>query len=369
MPTDAANSKRCDCPGCGATLVFAADLQKLRCEYCDAEIEVDKLQKGGDPPPNVVERGLADLLNSEAATGYGLPTQALQCKQCGAAISYPDKVTSGKCTFCGSDTVVERAANSQLIRPESLIPFKVTKEQAGTKFSDWVGSLWFRPNNLKRMARVQEIGGVYAPFWTFDAHADTRWHAESGYHYYVTEEYTNSEGKKETRQVQHTRWEPSSGHHSGNYDDLLICASKGLSEALVRVLEPYNTTTQLVGYQSSYLSGWGAEEYAVGPKEAWDKGQQRFEQHEYSACSQQVPGDTHRNLRISMRLSSVTWKHCLLPVYVAAYRYNDKVYRFLVNGETGKVSGEAPYSFWKIFFAVLTVIVLLVLFFQLKKDH
>lgn len=137
------------------------------------------------------------------------------------------------------------------------------------------------------------------------------------------------------------------GHHHGSYDDLLICASKGLSEGLVRVLEPFHTSQNLVGYQASYLSGWGAEEYAVGPKEAWDKGQQRFEQHEYSACSAQVPGDTHRNLRISMRLSSVTWKHCLLPVYVAAYRYNDKVYRFLVNGETGKVSGEAPYSFWK----------------------
>lgn len=367
MQTETSNSKRCDCPGCGATLIFAADLQKLRCEYCDAEIELDKLQKGGEAPPNVVERALTELLNSEAAKGYGLPTQALQCKQCGAAINYPDKVTSGKCCFCGSDTVIERPANTQLIRPESLIPFKVTKEQAGSKFSEWVGSLWFRPNNLKRMARVHEIGGVYAPFWTFDAQADTRWNAESGYHYYVTEEYTNSEGKRETRQVQHTRWEPSSGHHRGSYDDLLICASKGLSEALVRVLEPFHTTQNLVGYQSSYLSGWGAEEYAVGPSEAWEKGQQRFEQHEYSACSSQVPGDTHRNLRISMRLSSVTWKHCLLPVYVAAYRYNDKVYRFLVNGETGKVSGEAPYSFWKIFFAVVAAILVFVLFMQLKK--
>lgn len=367
MQTEAVNSKRCDCPGCGATLIFAADLQKLRCEYCDAEIELDKMQKGGEPPPNVVERALTELLNSEAAKGYGLPTQALQCKQCGAAINYPDKVTSGKCCFCGSDTVIERPANTQLIRPESLIPFKVTKQQAGSKFSEWVGSLWFRPNNLKHMARVQEIGGVYAPFWTFDAQADTRWNAESGYHYYVTEEFTNSEGKRETRQVQHTRWEPSSGHHRGSYDDLLICASKGLSEALVRVLEPFHTTQNLVGYQASYLSGWGAEEYAVGPKEAWDKGQQRFEQHEYSACSQQVPGDTHRNLRISMKLSSVTWKHCLLPVYVAAYRYNDKVYRFLVNGETGKVSGEAPYSFWKIFFAVVTAIAIFVLLMQLKK--
>ena len=364
--TSDATSKRCDCPGCGATLIFAAELQKLRCEYCDAEVDVNKVNQG-PPPAGPVERGLELLLSAETSKGLGVSTTALQCQQCGAAISYPDKVTSGACCFCGSHLVVEKASNAQLITPESLIPFKVAKEQANEKFRGWVASLWFRPNDLKKMARVKDIDGVYAPFWTFDAQADTRWHAESGYHYYVTEEFTNSEGKKETRQVQHTRWEPSSGHHRGAYDDLLICASKGLSESLVRILEPYNTTQNLVGYQSSYLSGWGAEEYAVGPKEAWEKGQKRFEQNEYSACASEVPGDTHRNLNISMRLSQVTWKHCLLPVYIAAYRYHDKTYRFMVNGETGKVSGEAPYSFWKIFFAVVAVIALIVLLMKYQK--
>ena len=364
--TNDATSKRCDCPGCGATLIFAADLQKMRCEYCDAEIDIEKVTKG-EAPKAPIEKALAELLNAEAAKGYGVPTQALQCQQCGAAISYPDKVTSGSCCFCGSNLVVEKAGNAQLITPESLIPFKVTKEKANETFRRWVASLWFRPNDLKKMARVKDIDGVYAPFWTFDAQADTRWQAESGYYYYVTEEFTNSEGKKETRQVQHTRWEASSGRHHGSYDDLLICASKGLSENLVRVLEPYHTTQNLVGYQSSYLSGWGAEEYAVGPKEAWDKGQKRFEQQEYAACDREVPGDTHRGLSISMKLSQVTWKHCLLPVYIAAYRYQDKTYRFLVNGETGKVSGEAPYSFWKIFFTVVLVLALIALFIYLQK--
>lgn len=362
-----ATSKRCDCPGCGATLIFAADIQKLRCEYCDTEIDVNAASKGAAPPPGPVERGLQALLSAETAKGYGVETKALQCQQCGAAINYPDKVTSGACCFCGSKLVVEKASNPNLITPESLIPFKVTKDQANDKFRQWVASLWFRPNDLKKMARVKDIDGVYAPFWTFDAEADTRWHAESGYHYYVTEEFTNSEGKKETRQVQHTRWEPSSGRHRGSYDDLLICASKGLPESLVRVLEPYHTQQNLVGYQSAYLSGWGAEEYAVGPKEAWERGQKRFEQNEYTACSQEVPGDTHRNLRISMKLSQVTWKHCLLPVYIAAYRYHEKTYRFLVNGETGKVSGEAPYSFWKIFFFVLTIVAIIAFFYMRNK--
>jgi len=365
--TGEVQSKRCDCPGCGATLVFAADLQKLRCEYCDTEVDVAKAS-GPQAAKAPVERCIQELLSAENnGQGYGVETKVLSCKQCGAAINFPDKVTSGECCFCGSDTVVERSANARLITPESLIPFKVTREQANDKFRHWVASLWFRPNDLKKRAWVRDVDGVYAPFWTFDAQAETRWHAESGYHYYETEEYKDNEGKTQTRQVQRTRWEPSSGTHFGNYDDLLVCASKGLSEALVHQLEPFHTTTQLVGYQASYLSGWGAEEYAVGPKDAWDKGQKRFEGLEYQACSREVPGDTHRNLRISMRLSQITWKHCLLPVYVAAYRYNDKTYRFLVNGETGKVSGEAPYSFWKIFFAVVFVLLLVGAFIYLNR--
>lgn len=355
-------SKRCDCPGCGATLMYAADSQNLRCEYCDTEVDI-KAPAGAAGP---VEREIDSLLHGQTELGYGTPTQALQCQQCGAAVNFPDKVTSGGCCFCGSKMVVERTGSTSCIKPESLIPFKVTRDQAGEKFQTWVASLWFRPNNLKKMARVQAIDGVYAPFWTFDAKAETRWNADSGYYYYENEEYTDSEGKRQNRQVQKTRWEPSSGKHFGDYDDLLICASKGLNESLVRRLEPFHTQTQLVPYQASYLSGWGAEEYGVGPKEAWKKSQKRFEELEHDACRRQVPGDTHRNLRTSMRLSNVTWKHCLLPVYIAAYRYNDKAYRFLVNGETGSVSGEAPYSFWKIFFTILLIVsvVALIIYYQ-----
>lgn len=356
-------SKRCDCPGCGATLMYAADSQNLRCEYCDTEVDIKHPVEAAGP----VERDLDKLLHGGAELGYGTPTQALQCQQCGAAVNFPDKVTSGACCFCASKLVVERAGNTKLIQPESLIPFKVTRDQANDTFAKWVASLWFRPNDLKRMARVNAIDGVYAPFWTFDAKAETRWTAESGYYYYENEEYTDSEGKRQTRQVRRTRWERSKGKHRGDYDDLLICASKGLNERLVRILEPYNTQQNLVPYSAKYLSGWGAEEYAVEPKDAWKKGQKRFEEHEYDACRREVPGDTHRDLNISMRLSDVTWKHCLLPVYVAAYRYNDKTYRFLVNGESGKVSGEAPYSFWKIFFTVLLVIAIIGLIAYLQR--
>lgn len=354
-PVTKDDSKRADCPGCGATLIFSAKLQKLTCDYCGAEVDI----KQGGELPKIMEKALETLLaarRSGEEEGLGTSESVIHCQQCGASVNFGDKKLSGECCFCGSNLVVERKRQEGLIRPEGLLPFKVPKDQANESFKKWVASLWFRPNDLKRRAAVEEIDGVYIPFWTFDATADTRWHADSGYYYYESETYTDSEGKRQTRQVQKVRWEPSSGTHLGTYDDLLICASRGLPSELVVALEPFPTVEELVPYQASFLSGWGAEEYGVEPKEAWELGKQRFEREEYSACARLVPGDTHRNLRISMKLSEVTWKHCLLPIYVAAYQYKGKSYRFLINGNTGLVSGDAPYSFWKIFFTVLVVI-------------
>ena len=366
MVTTPSDSKRADCPGCGATLIFSAKLQKLTCDYCGAEVDISQ----SAAMPVIVEKSLETLLvrqKTEGQAALGSSETVVHCNQCGASVNFGDKKVSGECCFCGSKMVVERKRQEDLILPEGLLPFKVTHEDATTAFKQWVGSLWFRPNDLKRRAAVEEIDGVYVPFWTFDATADTRWNAESGYHYYVTESYTDSEGKQKTRQVQKTRWESSSGTHLGTYDDLLICASKGVPPDMVKSLEPFPTVKELVPYQASYLSGWGAEEYGVGPEEAWALGQKRFEGEEYDACGRLVPGDTHRNLRISMKLSEVTWKHCLLPIHVAAYRYGDKSYRFLVNGNTGQVSGDAPYSVWKILFAVLTVLVIVAFFLSMKQ--
>ncbi|MCE7868863.1 hypothetical protein DYH09_00635 [bacterium CPR1] len=361
-------TRRFPCPGCGATLVFAAGAGNLRCEYCDAEVEIPKEAPTASTFSGPVEHALSKLLSGEANKGWGVQTYSVACKQCGATTTFPEKTTSGECAFCASRMVAEKPADATLITPETLIPFKVTKEQAAQKFSAWVRSLWLRPNNLKRMARVHDINGLYTPFWTFDANAETRWKAESGYYYQETEHYTDNEGKRQTRTVTKTRWQPSSGHHFGTYDDILICASKGLSESLVKALEPFNTKTQLVGYKPEYLSGWAAEEYGVGPRDGWEKGQKEFERLEYNACAREVPGDTHRNLQISMRLDNVTWKHVLLPVYVAAYRYQGKSYRFLVNGETGKVSGEAPYSFWKVLFLVLAILAIIYMVVVLGGD-
>jgi hypothetical protein len=237
------------------------------------------------------------------------------------------------------------------------VPFKVDKPGANSKFEAWLGALWFRPNDLKKMAKLQEMGGVYIPFWTFDAWARSDWTADAGYYYYETEYYTDSEGERQSREVQRTRWEPASGWRQDFFDDTLVCASKGLPPELVAKFQTFDTK-QLSPYQPEFLAGWRAESYAIDLMPAWGSAQEDMSRTQESRCGHDVPGDTHRALSVRNQFSHVTFKHVLLPIWIAAYRYNGKPYQFLVNGQTGEVVGKAPWSFWKIFFAVLLGVIL-----------
>ncbi len=360
-------AKRFKCDGCGAELKYDAKTQKLKCDFCGATKDVPKGEG------TVVERDLFEgLAAAPRGLGTGTAVKTSRCQECGANVAFPDGTTATKCTFCGSANVMEQAENENALRPESLLPFGIDKKKANDSFSTWIGKLWFRPSDLKRLAKVQEVAGVYVPFWTFDAHVDSEWSAEAGYYYYEDEEYEtteNGETVTRTRQVQRVRWEDAWGRRSDDYDDVLVCASKGLPRELADDLKTFNTK-QLVPYSPGYLAGWRAEEYAVDLQEGFKLGQEKMVREQEQRCAKDVPGDTQRNLSVSNSFSAEMFKHVLLPLWIAAYRYNNKTYRFLVNGQTGEVVGKAPYSWLKIaatVLAVIGVIVALVLIFGRHK--
>jgi hypothetical protein len=206
---------------------------------------------------------------------------------------------------------------------------------------------------------------VYLPFWTFDAHAASDWNAESGNYYYETEHYTTTENGRrvtKTRQVRKVRWYPSSGHHADNYDDVLISGTTSGDQGMLKKIYPFDTT-KLSAYKPEYLSGWAAEAYRIPLAESWTQGQNVIRDEERGKCAKQVPGDTHRNLRVRTRLSETTFKHVLLPVFLANYRYNTKLYHFMVNGQTGEVQGQAPIDWVKV--AIVVAIVLAILLIAL----
>jgi DNA-directed RNA polymerase subunit RPC12/RpoP len=310
----------------------------LACPFCGASTRLDAL------PTEATEHALQEAIENVPHQGWGVERRSLKCQACGAVSELDPKIEATFCPFCGSPRVLpERDGDAHVIRPETLIPFRVGREKALDSFRQWMGSLWFRPDALKRSWALGKISGLYLPFWTFDAAAYSVWSAEAGHYYYV------KQGNQQERRV---RWEPASGELSTAYDDELVCASRGVSRSLLQPVEPFNTNGGLVPYRPDYLAGFVAERYAVGLKEGWEAARRAILEKARQACARQVPGDTQRNLRVNTHLSKVTFKHVLLPVWAAHYLYAGKTYHFFVNGESGKVSGEAPYSWLKIALAI-----------------
>jgi DNA-directed RNA polymerase subunit RPC12/RpoP len=339
-----AGAKAYSCQQCGGEMTYDPASQQMACGHCGHTMAVP-MSEGHQA---IVEYDLEHGLAMSRQRGYGTPVRTTQCQECGASVSFADNVTATACDFCGSSQVLEQDANRNVLRPESLVPFQVDRDQAKDKFAGWLKGLWFRPSKLKHEARVAEMSGVYVPYWTFDATVHSDWTAQAGYYYYETEYYMDKDPQgnpvQKSRQVRKIRWQPAWGSRTDSFDDMLICASRGLPEDLARKLKTFDTVA-LRPYDPSFLAGWKAEEYAV----------ELMESAQEQRCRGDVPGDTQRFLNVRNRFYDETFKHVLLPIWISAYRYNDKIYRFLVNGQTGEVTGKAPVSVIKIVLFILLI--------------
>lgn len=353
------------CSQCGAEMGWDADHKMLACDYCGNRQDPDQVGE-------IAEYDLEEFLRSGAgkAQGYGTETKSISCQQCGATTAIETGVTSTECPFCGSNVVLEQETAADIIQPESLIPFQISQDVALRKYREWLGRGIFRPGDLARRAGRGQLYGVYLPFWTFDAEAFSRWRAEAGYYYYVDETYTTTEdGERvtKTRRVRKTRWEPAWGQRSGSYDDVLVYATNSIDQKILERIYPFSTS-KLVPYASQYLSGWRAEQYQVDLGGGWEIGRQKIEGYEQDECARDVPGDTHRNLRVNTTITDTTFKHVLLPVWIASYPYKDKIYRYMVNGQTGKVEGQKPISWIRVAIAVIIVLVIIAVIVYLSSQ-
>jgi len=362
------NAHKFPCPSCGAEMDFDAERGMLVCAYCGHTSTVPTTEEAIQEYS--LEAALQEMIDSPHEMGYGDDKRSIKCGNCGAVNTIDANVISTECAFCGSNKVVPQDQVTQVIKPESLLPFQVDRGKAVVLFRQWLGRGFFRPSPVKRIARDAEarLQGVYLPFWTYDAFTSSWWRAEAGYYYYVTESYwaTDDEGKqvKRTRQVQKVRWEPASGSLQLTFDEVLVPATGSVERAMIERIYPFDTEA-LVTYEPGFLSGWGAEAYTVDLRSGWATGQAIIQERVRQACANEVPGDTHRNLQVSTAFSNMTYKHVLFPVWIASYRYKDKVYHFLINGQTGEVQGQAPISWIRVALVVIVVIIILAVLFLL----
>ena len=279
-----------------------------------------------------------------------------RCKNCGAEVATDPEQRSYVCAFCDSTYVIEFSADeSSRQPPEFIIGFAVDQDQAEAKFHAWLRSnRWFRPQDLHSSRIVEKLRGVYLPFWSFSMLAESAWSSSIGEHWYRTETYTTRENGKtvtKTRRVQETEWWDLRGRHHRYYSGFLVSGSKGLTQAEAETVKPFQLAA-LKRYQPFYLAGWLSEEYSVSRENALQKCQQEFYGREQQNVGNFLPGDTYRNLRVGTEFADVNSDLILLPVYLLSYRYGDKVYRFMINGQSGRAVGQKPLSVARISAAV-----------------
>ena len=355
------------CPACGADLLYEPRDGFLTCPYCGHKQAVAQSAAAVQERPFEQYVGLLPEQMGQLAAN----ALEVQCQSCGAKSLFVPPEVAGRCEFCGVQIVTQPKSADPIMAPEALLPFSISQRQASAGLREWLASRWFAPNGLKQFAKPEAIHGIYIPFWTYDTNTTTDYTGLRGDYYYVTETYyeRDSQGREvqRTRQVRHTSWSAASGRVSRPFDDVLIPATLSFSSTRLYALEPWDLA-ELRPYNPAFLAGFKAQRYQVDLAQGFERAREVMARVIDGDVREDIGGDEQQVEEMSTQYFETTFKHLLLPVYAGAYRFNGKVFQIVVNGRTGEIHGDRPYSVWKIALLVavllVAILILVVLFGQ-----
>lgn len=331
----------------------------FRCSNCNGEVRFDVQAQGflcvACRTPYTPQTETAVVLEKDFEQQKMLVSSAelsgvkvARCDGCGGEIFFSDNETAARCPMCGSAKLRENLS-AAVIKPDGIVPFRVDRHQAQVGFREYVTKRFFAPGNLKKAYEEGKLEGWYIPFWTFDAQGVGDYSAEGGKSVKV---------KKEGRDVTETRWFPVRGRVQKLFDDVLVCATNSASKDMTDRIDAFNTQTGAVPYSPQYLQGYLAEYRSVEAAEAFQTAQKNMTQQLEAEARKEVLKvySKVQNLQLKAYFNRITCKNLLLPVYRASYAYGGKVYDYIINGQTGKVSAKYPKSAIKIVLVILAVV-------------
>lgn len=347
------------CPGCHASIEFNPEVGKLKCPYCGFETDI--------PQPEKEEEQVAQELDFKTAEArenvdWGTNTKNIICQECGAESIYDALQVADSCPYCGSNQVMESSAKNTLA-PNGVCTFEVTHRQAGENFQKWVGGKWFMPKEAKLSAKPDAFRGVYLPYWTFDTKTSSRYSAQYGRYRDVKD--------KEGKVTRETDWFNTMGFYQHFVDDHLVCATTRYKNHMLKQIEPFHMDKNKA-YRPEYMSGYLAERYSVGLDDGWEIAQKEISKQLRQKIMNKIKADhqadTVKDLKISTTHDDISYKYLTLPVWMSSFKYDGKVYHFMVNGQTGKVAGETPTSVMRVMIAVaMTILVIAAIWFMLSR--
>ncbi|MCP5074423.1 MAG: primosomal protein N' (replication factor Y) - superfamily II helicase [Rhodobacteraceae bacterium] len=350
---DGKQEHRFPCNTCGSDLRFDPGADQLICEHCGATEALDDGDSGSDAA--IRELDFLRALRQQLPEAEISEIRTLSCENCGAHVEFEPNTHAAECPFCATPVVTDTGAERQ-IKPHGLLPFKLAEEKARNAMTNWLGRLWFAPGGLKEYARKgRKMQGIYVPYWTYDADTKSRYTGQRGDAYYETRQVrVVVDGKPKMRQekIRKVRWSNARGRVARFFDDVLVLGSASLPKRYTDALGPWDLS-DLAPYRPEYLAGFRAEGYTVSLEDGFDEAQAYMNRMIRRDVKFAIGGDEQRISNIDTDIDRQTFKHILLPVWLAAYKYRGRTFRFVVNGRTGAVQGERPYSAMKITIAVV----------------
>ncbi len=342
------------CPECGGVMNFDPATGGLLCAYCGHKEEIAS-------PGKAFELDLFSAAHTENRD-WGVEKKKVSCHSCGAELIYDVLQVSEVCPYCGSNQVME-AADVDTLAPGGVVPFKIALKEAGEKFKAWIRRKLFCPRAAKKSATPESFKGVYLPYWTFDAFTASAYSARYGRDRIVRV------GRDKTRVV--TDWYSTSGTFDYFFNDELVRGTRRYDTKVMEKIEPFETEENKV-YQPEYLAGFVSERYSVGIREGWEEAKTSITAQLRTLIDREIRVRHHADkvagLRVSTNYSGLTYKYLMLPLWLSSFKYKEKIFQFMVNGQTGEVGGKAPVSALRVIIAVILGLAILTGLFFLLKD-
>jgi uncharacterized Zn finger protein (UPF0148 family) len=318
------------CPACGGPLHFSGTTQKLECDYCGSSYTVEEIDKKYKQEEK--QEGMSGLVE-------------YNCPSCGAQLFCDATTAATSCPYCGNNQVIPSQFKGGKM-PQKIIPFRVEKEAAIKGLKNHYKGKKLLPKVFSAQNHIEEVKGVYVPFWLFDGHA----RAEVDFKATRTAvHYTSKEKVATTSHYDIKR----SG--TVKFEKISVDASQKMDDALMDSIEPFDYDN-LYDFTASYLPGFFAEVYDVSTDECFERARVRAENTALQEMSNSVGGyDSVSVIHKKIEVINDKVTYAFLPVWVLSTKWRDQNYIFAMNGQTGKMVGNLPVDkgkFWKYFFGI-----------------
>lgn len=366
LAAPAATPRGFACTGCGAGMAFDPARGGLACAGC-GQVRLLPEPSADAQAQALHEQDYEDALRRLAEREPSLEARVVDCPACGAQTRFDAHLVGDRCAFCASPLLLEQAHVERLIQPQALLPFALDRTAAQQVFARWVASRWFAPNALKRsVGSADGIRGVYAPWWTFDAATLTTYRGERGRRRTVQDVQTSAGGQQTRTQRTVVDWLPAAGAVRVDFDDILVAGSPSVPTHLARVLDRWDLA-RLRPPAPELMAGFAVEVYRIGLEPGFAQARGRMEPAIEAAIRRDIGGDEQRIHGRHTLLDDIRFKHLLLPVWIGSYRFAGRAYQVVVNGHSGEVEGDRPYSWVKIAAAVLAGLLLVAALAALQR--